>query len=426
MARISQETKQQVRAALIEVAAEHFARDGFDRANINAIALEAGFAKGTIYNYFSSKEILFAAVLAEACRRVAKRYAALNIEGTTEAHLLAVAQADVEVLREAEAFIRVLVREAMSFRPNTYPLLIENLAPILNLLSVILQIGQERGEIRSDKPAFQLGLIFIGQLSLLYIQHWGSDGNWPTLAEIPALAVDLFFHGAAGSESSFKGSLMSSYVFMKVLESTPARYDRGMKILSRGRIDEIYQEIAARIAHPNAAILDVGCGTGGVALACAARGAQVEGIDIHAGMLELAAQKSQLMDLSQQITWHQLGAVEIEDVFREAQFDAVVFCLSMSEMSPDERSYALEISHSRLKPGGWLIIADEVLPKSTTGRLAHWLKRLPFVLTTYLLTQTTTQALPEIEDLVAAKNFVDLDTSRPWSDTFAILAARRQ
>ena len=32
---------------------------------------------------------------------------------------------------------------------------------------------------------------------------------------------------------------MSSYVFMKVLESTPQRYDRGLRILSRGRIGAI-------------------------------------------------------------------------------------------------------------------------------------------------------------------------------------------
>ena len=190
MARINQTTKDQVRISLLKVAAEHFARDGFNRANINAIAQKAGFAKGTIYNYFSSKEVLFGAVLAEACRQVAAKYAALTIEATTRAHLRAIAQADLEVMHESEAFIQVLVREAMGFRPTTYPLLIENLAPVVNLLRVILQIGQERGEIRTDKPSEQLALLFIGQLSLLYIQHWGSEGAWPTLEEIHALMLE--------------------------------------------------------------------------------------------------------------------------------------------------------------------------------------------------------------------------------------------
>jgi AcrR family transcriptional regulator len=200
MARITQETKDQVRLSLLQVAADHFARDGFERANINAIAQEAGFAKGTIYNYFNSKEVLFGAVLAEACRQVAAQYGVLNIESTTQAHLLAIARADVAVMQDYEPFIQVLVREAMSFRPNTYPLLIENLAPVMNLLGVILQIGQERGEVRSDVSANQLALVFIGQLSMLYVQYWGSAGAWPALDEIPELAVNLFLNGVGSND----------------------------------------------------------------------------------------------------------------------------------------------------------------------------------------------------------------------------------
>ena len=85
---------------------------------------------------------------------------------------------------------------------------------------------------------------------------------------------------------------MSSFVWMKVLESAPERYDRGIRMLSCGRIEAAYERIAALVAAPGKRILDIGCGTGGVSLACAARGAAVTGIDIDAGMLEVARRKA--------------------------------------------------------------------------------------------------------------------------------------
>jgi AcrR family transcriptional regulator len=61
--RKSVEAKQETRSRLLEAAAREFGRAGFERANVDAISLDAGYAKGTIYNYFSSKEDLFVAVV---------------------------------------------------------------------------------------------------------------------------------------------------------------------------------------------------------------------------------------------------------------------------------------------------------------------------------------------------------------------------
>ena len=61
---------------------------------------------------------------------------------------------------------------------------------------------------------------------------------------------------------------MSSFVWMKLLESAPERYDRGIRMLTRGRIGEVYERIAQLVAAPGKRVLDIGCDTGGVALAC--------------------------------------------------------------------------------------------------------------------------------------------------------------
>ncbi len=196
MSRTTATAKESARAKLLEAAARHFARQGLDAANVDAISMDAGFAKGTLYNYFRSKEHLFAEVITEACRRAVDRYTVARTIGSARERLAALAAADVAILREDEGFTRVLVREAMSFRHQTYPLIVEHLQPLLDKVEEILREGVATKEMRSDRPVRELALFFVGTLTLLYVQHWGSSGNWPRLEEIPELAVTMFVEGA--------------------------------------------------------------------------------------------------------------------------------------------------------------------------------------------------------------------------------------
>ena len=101
---------------------------------------------------------------------------------------------------------------------------------------------------------------------------------------------------------------MSSYVLMKILESTPTRYDTGIRLISRGAIGRVYDRMAEIAVTPGARVLDLGCGTGGLSLACAARGASVVGIDKDPGMLEVAKGKAASGD----VEWIELAATGIE------------------------------------------------------------------------------------------------------------------
>jgi len=217
---------------------------------------------------------------------------------------------------------------------------------------------------------------------------------------------------------------MSSFVWMKVLESAPDRYDLGIRMLSRGRIDEVYERIAALVAAPGKRVLDVGCGTGGLSLACAARGAAVTGIDINAGMLEVA--RSKPVPIQGSVAFLELGAAEIGDRFGERSLDAVVSCLTMSELSPEEQNYVLRLAYSRLVPGGMIVIADETLPQSSLSRLVYWLWRLPVMMATYLLTQTTTRPLRDLRQQVQTVGFADIVEERMWSGSFLIIRAVKE
>jgi ubiquinone/menaquinone biosynthesis C-methylase UbiE len=218
---------------------------------------------------------------------------------------------------------------------------------------------------------------------------------------------------------------LGSFAWMRVLESSAERYDRGIRWLSGGRIDEVYRAVAvaATTGRTAARVLDVGCGTGGLALACAARGAHAVGIDRNAGMLAVARAKALPAGASGSVRWLELGAAEIEDVFEPRSFDAVVACLSFSEMTDDEQAYVLEVVRTRLVAGGRLIIADEVRPRQAWRRAWHAVRRWPVAGLAYLMTQTGTRPVDGLPDRVRGAGFVEVGEERRWGDAFAIVQA---
>jgi ubiquinone/menaquinone biosynthesis C-methylase UbiE len=218
---------------------------------------------------------------------------------------------------------------------------------------------------------------------------------------------------------------VSSFVWMKFLESAPERYDQGIQLLSRERIGGVYERVADLAASRGKRVLDLGCGTGGVALACAARGAHVVGIDSNAGMLEMARAKPVPDGGGGDVEWLELGIAEVEDQFGEAAFDSIVMCLVFSELSPDEQAYALDLARSRLVPGGHLVIADETLPSSKAERAWYRLRRFPLTAATYLMTQTTTRPVEHLPDRIRDAGFERVEETRLWEDTFTIVRGVR-
>lgn len=200
MGRLKEGARDAVRGRLLEAAARHFAAHGIQGASVDAISLAAGCAKGTIYNYFRSKEELVGAVLDESARRAAERFAAADVPtGDTRARLAALAAADVAVLREHEDFYKVVIREALAFRPGTSTAALEHIGPFLAALKAVLRDGRARGEVASPRADGELALLFVGLLALLYGQYWASEGAWPRLDDVPELVADFFLCGARGA-----------------------------------------------------------------------------------------------------------------------------------------------------------------------------------------------------------------------------------
>ncbi len=183
---------------------------------------------------------------------------------------------------------------------------------------------------------------------------------------------------------------MSTTVYMKLLEQTPEKYDRGMRILTLGRIDDIKQHIAETCVKRNSKVLEIGCGTGKLAALLVQQGCDVYGIDISKPMLEVASTNAP------QAQFAHMAATQIDEL-EEACFDHIVSTLVFSELSKDELDYVLDDARRVLKPGGTLIVADEMVPSRWWQRLVFYFVRLPLAALTFLLTQNTTHALRSFE-----------------------------
>ncbi len=211
---------------------------------------------------------------------------------------------------------------------------------------------------------------------------------------------------------------MSTFVYMKMLEQTPAKYDRGMRILSMGRIDRIKRDIAASCVEPGHDVLEIGCGTGTLAAMMAERGARVVGIDISDAMLAAARENAPQAELLH------MTATEIDQLGAE-RFDRIVATLAFSELSEDELDHVLRAAAQALKPEGWLVVADEVPPRGLWRRVAAGLVRWPLAAITFLLTQNTTRALKGIDDRLARAGFRPVRRSNYLLGTLALIVAEK-
>jgi ubiquinone/menaquinone biosynthesis C-methylase UbiE len=218
---------------------------------------------------------------------------------------------------------------------------------------------------------------------------------------------------------------MSTFVLMRLLESAPRRYDAGIELLSLGQHRRVLRRMAARVSSGDR-VLDIGCGTGSLAALCAKRGARVTAIDASPAMLRLANLKIANLDLSDAVELVEMSAINLDESFDDGAFDVVVSSFAFSELSDDEQAFVLRQCARVLVGGGRLLIADEVTPRNPLVRLVARVVRFPLVVIAYVLTQTTTRAVADLESKIRAAGF-DVDhVERHLLGGVALVSASRR
>jgi len=156
----------------------------------------------------------------------------------------------------------------------------------------------------------------------------------------------------------------------RTIRSWARFYDAASWLLSFGRSPAIRRmtvEMAA--AAPDEAVLDVGCGTGSLAIALKAKvgeSGEVKGIDASPEMIEQARRKA-----AKQGAGAGFEVALIEELpFPEGRFDLVVSSFMLHHLPDEVKRRGLAEIRRVLKPGGRLLAVDfSGTSQSVTGHL---------------------------------------------------------
>jgi AcrR family transcriptional regulator len=195
MPRVSEATRTENRARLLAAAADAFAEHGLHGARIDDISLAAGLAKGTVYNYFDSKEHLFREVIAAWQERIAACREAIDESAPIRDRLMAIVAADMVVMAEIEPFARTAFREVLSPAAGSAVELIPASDPLDEEIRATMELGLKRGELRADRTVDELAQLFAAAINGLLIERW-LPGPTLELDDIRNIAVDHFLDGA--------------------------------------------------------------------------------------------------------------------------------------------------------------------------------------------------------------------------------------
>ena len=107
-------SRDQRREAILAIAREVFFEQGYTAASMSTIAARMGGSKGTLYNYFKSKEELFETQVREMCGQAADRILEVAAEGEPVDTLTRLGEQFLQHLysQQTVQMFRILVAEA--------------------------------------------------------------------------------------------------------------------------------------------------------------------------------------------------------------------------------------------------------------------------------------------------------------------------
>jgi arsenite methyltransferase len=138
--------------------------------------------------------------------------------------------------------------------------------------------------------------------------------------------------------------------------------------------------ITASRMTPEDVVLDIGCGTGSLALRLAPKAAHVHGLDLSSEMVRIARDKAAAQTVDN-ITFH-VGAFDDDIPFAPESLDGL--CAYSLLHLLEDRTTALQRIYRLLKPGGFFVsstvcLKETWIPYAPILRVMRWLGKAPLV-----------------------------------------------
>src|SRR6266853_3322104 len=184
-----------IRDRLFRASLDLFAQKGFAETTVEDITEAADVGKGTFFNYFPSKDHI---LLAFGEMQLGKLEAAIEMaRQTNEPMPEFLCSLGIRMTQEPTrnpAIIRALLQAYLSTTPVREAMIdLQNRVHALH--TQMIQLGQERGEIRSDLPAADIAYVF-RQTIFGTLLIWSLYGDATLHARIEA-AFNLLWTGLA-------------------------------------------------------------------------------------------------------------------------------------------------------------------------------------------------------------------------------------
>ncbi len=164
------------RPRLVQAASAVFAEKGYASTRVADIAERAGVGKGTVYEYFSSKEELLFAVFEMTNAEISIRLdAALAAGGSTEEQLHNLLRLGAEVITEQVDMQPVILdfwaaSRGKDFEETYRKAVVASYAFFRNLVADFIRDGQQRGEFKTSIDADALAATVVATVDGLGVQ----------------------------------------------------------------------------------------------------------------------------------------------------------------------------------------------------------------------------------------------------------------
>lgn len=217
---------------------------------------------------------------------------------------------------------------------------------------------------------------------------------------------------------------MLMYGWMKFVEIAPERYDWAVKLMTVGRLDRLKDRIAEMIQRGDR-VLDVGCGTGTLAMRCLRRGAYVTGLDISEHMLSVAHKNAEREGLADRLTLIKDSITQLHKHASPMSYDYILCTMVLGEFSTEYLQYVFKECFDLLRPKGRLLIADEVRPENLFARAVYQIMLAIAWIPQFLLLRRVTYPVVNLKQRIEEAGF-NITCSESWFLTsFNLIAAEK-
>ena len=213
---------------------------------------------------------------------------------------------------------------------------------------------------------------------------------------------------------------------MKSLEKKAEKYDRGIRILTFGKLPKIKQEIAENYIRPKNKLLDIGMGTGTFTILGAKKGAEVTGIDFSEKMLKVAKENIKNEGVDDKIQVIKMPIINLDKQFMDKSFDTITAILCFSELYSKEQDFALDQILRILKDDGQFILVDEVKPKKFGKKLLYFFIKIPITFFNFLKAHISTNPLKNLEEKLLDHNFKIVEQKLFLFDSLILMLLKKQ